>query len=114
MARYPERVTFLRAPLVSGPYGLSRDWSAATAVGGFMASVQPANSDANRYPDEGDRETAVTTYRVFVKGGAEVLASDRMVWGADTFDLVGPALLHRRQVAGRVVYTLLLARRVDG
>lgn len=115
MALYRDSVAVLRAPLVVGPYGDVRDWDAAQSVyTGLPASVQPVSTRDALTPDQDqDRETGITTYRVYTPRQADIRVSDRMRYRAQLYEVIGVSLVWP-SVTGRNSYTLATIRRTDG
>ncbi|MEU4579974.1 head-tail adaptor protein [Nonomuraea sp. NPDC023979] len=103
----------LRAPLVDDVYGKARDWTSAQPVGTYRASVQPERVGSGLAADEDrDRETTITTYRVFVPGVVDVESADRVEFRGLLYDVVGSPRLWPVGVNGR--HTAFTMRRVDG
>ncbi|GAB7039706.1 MULTISPECIES: phage head completion protein [Catenuloplanes] len=80
-----DRITRLRAPLIADGYGnQGPDWPAAvTAV--LRASVQPASSTE----DVVDEQRTVTRWRVWLPRTADLLATDRIEWDGQTYEVEG-------------------------
>ncbi|GAA2294054.1 hypothetical protein GCM10010149_47500 [Nonomuraea roseoviolacea subsp. roseoviolacea] len=115
MGLYRDSVAVLRAALVPGEYGQVRDWAhARTVYTALPASVQPITDRASLTSDaDQDRETGITSYRVYTPGQADVRVSDRVRYGAQLYEVTGVALVWPA-VTGRISYTLATIRRVDG
>ncbi|MFI5839452.1 head-tail adaptor protein [Catenuloplanes sp. NPDC051500] len=78
-------ITRLRAPLAGDGYGNERpDWSAATSTP-YPADVQPASSTE----DVVDEQRTVTRWRVWLPRTADLLASDRIEWDGQTYEVEG-------------------------
>jgi len=71
-------VDITRAPLVPDPYHADgrRDWAnAVTVATDVPASVQPQSSTE----ETTDRQTTVTTWKVFLPAGTDVVETDRII-----------------------------------
>lgn len=84
---FPHEITRLRAPLVADDYGTpesKRDWdnAAETEMRGF---VQPM--ETTEIAD--GREASVVRHQLFAPAGSDLLASDRVQYDGDTYELTG-------------------------
>lgn len=115
MGLYRDTVTILRAELIDDLYGVARDWeNARTVYTALRASVQPVSYRENETSDLApDRETGITTYRVYTPGQVDIRVSDRVRYGGQVFEVRGVSLVWP-SVTGRNAYTLATIRRVDG
>ncbi|WP_433434496.1 phage head completion protein [Nonomuraea sp. CA-141351] len=112
MAIYVDRLTVLRAPLVDDVYGSVRDWANASVAGSYRASVQPERVSSGSTADEDhDRETVLTTYRVFVPGSADVASADRVQFRGLVYEVIGSP---RHWTVGVGRHITFVMRRVDG
>ena len=83
--RLPHTVTVLRAPLVTDAKGNKvRDWTTATQTPA-AAWVQPLTSDEQTLGQ--DRVTS--RWRIFLDPETVALATDRIVWQGDTYQVDG-------------------------
>ncbi|MEQ4716084.1 head-tail adaptor protein [Nonomuraea sp. B19D2] len=116
MGLYRDSVAVLRAPLIPGPYGDVRDWvNARTVYTALRASVQPVISSREGLATDldQDRETGITTYRVYTPSQADIRVSDRARYGGQLYEVSGVSLIWP-VITGRNSYTLATIRRVDG
>jgi head-tail adaptor len=73
---YGDLVSVKRPAPAEDKYGDSVPGS-PTTLGPFPAHVQPAGSSESREPG---RERSVRSYRVWLDGGVDVRATDKLVW----------------------------------
>lgn len=90
IARYRQRVTVLRAPLVAGAYGRqTRDWPAARGHE-LVGTMQPLSSSEDS-DDQAQTLTrwrlSLTRWRLYVPGRSDLLATDRVRWAGVEGDL---------------------------
>jgi hypothetical protein len=80
-------VTVLRAPEGSdNPYGnQDRDWDAATEIQVTGCSVQPVQGDEVTV----GRDTVVSRWRFYAPDGTDILASDRVRFEGDVYEVDG-------------------------
>ncbi|GAA0954999.1 phage head completion protein [Nonomuraea longicatena] len=115
MGLYRDSVAVLRAALVPGPYGEVRDWPNSQVVyTALPASVQPVRGRDELTSDQDqDRETGVTTWRVYTPRQADIRVSDRVRYSGQLHEVTGVSLVWPF-VTGRNSYTMATIRRVDG
>ena len=83
--RFPHSVTVIRAPLVTDGKGNTiRDWANAQETVS-AAWVQPVASTEQLL----NQDRVVSRWRVFLPAVADVVASDRLRYAADTFQVDG-------------------------
>ena len=81
----PDQVTRRRATTASDGYGNpTSDWSSVTEVV-YPAEVQPASTDENVV----DQDRTVTRWRAWLPAAADLVATDRIVWDGDTYEIDG-------------------------
>lgn len=80
-----DQVVRRRAALVSSGYGnQAPDWPNATSVT-YPAEVQPISSTE----DVVDQDRTVTRWRLFLDSAADVVATDRIEWDGNTYQVDG-------------------------
>lgn len=84
--RFPHIVAVKRAPLVADGKGNQiRDWTTATTSSSPYAYVQPVSSDENDL----NQDRIVSRWRIFLPSAADVLATDRIVFDGETYQIDG-------------------------
>jgi hypothetical protein len=79
-------VTILRATTTEDPYGNPvRDWDAATQTQVTGCSVQPVQGDEVTV----GRDTVVSRWRLYAPDGTDLLASDRVRFEGDVYEVDG-------------------------
>ncbi len=98
MSKFRDTVTLLRAPVVTNPYGNSgRDWSLATATT-VPANVQgPSGQGLSGSEDVTDENRVTTRWRLYLPGGADLEATDRVRFGGDVYEVDGQVLARRER-----------------
>lgn len=110
---YPETVVRLRATTAADAHGNDvRSWSTATSTTVTGVQVQPVTSGE---PEPG-RDEVVTDVRLLTAKGVDLdlLHTDRITWGGDTWEVVGDVERHRSPVDGAVHHVEALLRKVAG
>lgn len=88
-----DTVTRLRAELVDGPYGNQQhDWANATSET-YPAEVQPMPTSE----DVASQQRVTTRFRVLLGPTADIEATDRIVWGGNTYEVDGDVLPWKRR-----------------
>lgn len=72
-----------------------------------LCELQPLNQD-----ELDDQSLAVSRYKLFLAGSADLHSDDAVMVGADRYELIGDSAPRRNPVTGVVVYTEALVRRV--
>jgi len=80
----PHTVTIRRATTTEDAYGNpTRNWATATATVVPGCSVQPVEGDEQTV----GRDTVVSRWRLFAPDGTDLLASDRVEHGGQTYEV---------------------------
>lgn len=97
--RFPTTVTVLRAPLTTDGKGNQiSDWANATSTT-TPAWLQPVESDAASFEKILNQDRIVSRWRLFLPATADVLATDRITYGADTMFVDGEVQTWSNSVA---------------
>lgn len=82
---FRDRIVRLRAPQITAGYGNTRrDWASATSTL-YPATVGPVSTDE----DVVDQNRVTGRWRMFLPATADVVATDRIVYDGDTYDIDG-------------------------
>lgn len=93
---FADSVSRLRSTTVEDDYGnLIRVWSGATPVV-YAAEVQPLSATENTV----DQDRLETRWRMWLYPTADVVATDRIVWDGDTYEIQGD--IERWKIKGRL------------
>jgi head-tail adaptor len=102
-----DRITRLRAPLISAEYGNNvYDWANADEDE-FAAEVEPMSSSE----DVVNQQRTETRWRLVLGRTADLVATDRVVWDSVTFEVDGE--VERHKVRGILHHLEAVLLRVD-
>lgn len=105
----PDTLTRLRAPLVQGyANNYEADWGNPDRLvlkGSAQAQSSSETTQAN--------DQVVTTYRVFLDGAPDVVATDRMEFDGETYEITGQPLKQPSPFGG-INHTELIMTLVKG
>ena len=108
-----QTVTVVRAPLVTDRYNAQvRDWANATSTPLTDCRVQPLAASGGLIIEPG-RDAVVTRWKLLAPDGADVLASDRIVWQGKTYEVDGDVELWSSPT-GSLAHVEGLLKRVEG
>lgn len=110
-----DTVTRVRAPLADDRYGDDvRDWANATTQDIPGCRIAPASIAADDSPSNViDRDRLNRRFNFFGPPGADLVASDRIRWQGEDYDITGD-VRHWRSPSGRLAHIEADLLRVEG
>ncbi|AYF29307.1 hypothetical protein CSH63_17915 [Micromonospora tulbaghiae] len=108
-----ETVTVVRAPLVDDGYGnQARDWPAAARTPHDGCAVAQGSRGGEAFT--GDRNAVLSDLQVFMRPGADVVATDRLEVRGRTYEVVGEPFDWSSPFTGVRFGTVVYCNRVEG
>lgn len=101
-----DHVYRLRAVTTDDGYGnQTTDWSLATSVE-YSAEVQPLSADEN----DVNQQRTETRWRLWLSARADLIATDRIVWDGNTYEVYGD--VERWKARGRMHHVKAILRKI--